>query len=158
MTDTVAVQRTINTILLRHITRNPSTIQCELGHWTVCSHMRKGGGMIHNWFSHPLVNMGDNLFSHIWIIGMFCCFVSAQALYMLIILKVYQSACLCTSLYFGNISNHLCVATYIHATHFCLCLLSPSVQEDVEQGAVPFVRDESLREPSVRIHLHYLSR
>lgn len=32
------------------------------------------------------------------------------------------------------------------------------VQEDVEQGAVPFVRDESLREPGVRIHLHYLSR
>lgn len=35
---------------------------------------------------------------------------------------------------------------------------SPSVQEDAEQGAVPFVRDESLREPGVRIHLHYLSR
>lgn len=44
--------------------------------------------------------------------------------------------------------------------NFCDSLLSalPSVQEDVEQGAVPFVRDESLREPSVRIHLHYLPR
>lgn len=38
------------------------------------------------------------------------------------------------------------------------CLLLFTVQEDVEQGAVPFVRDESLREPGVRIHFHYLSR
>lgn len=38
------------------------------------------------------------------------------------------------------------------------CLILSSVQEDVEPGAVPFVRDESLREPGVRIHFHYLSR
>lgn len=51
------------------------------------------------------------------------------------------------------------VAIAIKLTHFLSpCVFPPSVQEDAEQGAVPFVRDESLREPGVRIHLHYLSR
>lgn len=55
--------------------------------------------------------------------------------------------------------NQFCfkIVTIIENTH-CFCLSSFPVQEDVEQGAVPFVRDESLREPGVRIHLHYLFR
>lgn len=42
-------------------------------------------------------------------------------------------------------------------THILFLYVLSSVQEDAEQGAVPFVRDESLREPGVRIHLHYVS-
>lgn len=59
----------------------------------------------------------------------------------------------------SNISEIcLYVATRLEITLSLFLSVLPSVQEDVEQGAVPFVRDESLREPGVRIHLHYLSR
>lgn len=65
---------------------------------------------------------------------------------MLITLKAYRSARLYI---FGYVRNPLTS---------CFLSVVPAVQEDAEQGAVPFVRDESLREPGVRIHLHYLSR
>lgn len=63
--------------------------------------------------------------------------------------------------YCGRLSVHvslvlffLCCVYAAHAVWFCLS----AVQKNVEQGAVTFVGDESLREPGVRIHLYYLSR
>ncbi len=71
---------------------------------------------------------------------------------MVIILKVDHFAC--------TYNNYLCpyIVTTIKVTNFLFLSLIPSVQEDAEPGVVPFVRDESLRESGVRIHLHNLSR
>lgn len=70
-----------NGTLLQHITGS------KLGYWTVCSHLRKGGGMIHNWFLTLFVDECNNLSSQIWFIWCislhphwrFCMFLDDQS-------------------------------------------------------------------------------
>lgn len=141
---------------LQHINARQSRCKStDLWYWTVCSQKEEAWFIID--FSHPLVNE-----ARLRVIIYFLIFDSQLGFVVMYQYKwnLKHNVILSEGLSVWSNISEIClyVATRLEITLSLFLSVLPSVQEDVEQGAVPFVRDESLREPGVRIHLHYLSR